>query len=76
MEGINKKARVITERAYGLKSASSLWTRLVLDLNIAAAAVGPTIQVLRAIAPRFDPYSQHLALKTGRAIVFPVFCDR
>ncbi len=26
-EGINNKARVITKRAYGLTSASSLWTR-------------------------------------------------
>ena len=32
VEGINNKARVITKRAYGLKSADSLWTRLILDL--------------------------------------------
>ena len=31
MEGINNKARVITKRTYGLKSAESLWTRLILD---------------------------------------------
>ena len=31
VEGINNKARVIVKRAYGLKSADSLWTRLVLD---------------------------------------------
>jgi hypothetical protein len=24
---------VITKRAYGLKSADNLWTRLILDLN-------------------------------------------
>ncbi len=30
VEGINNKARVITKRAYGLKSAKSLWDRLVL----------------------------------------------
>jgi transposase len=33
VEGINNKARVITKRAYGLKSADSLWSRLILDLN-------------------------------------------
>jgi transposase len=55
VEGINNKARVITKRAYGLKSASSLWTRLVLDLNLAAQAVGLTIQALRAIASAFRP---------------------
>ena len=31
VEGINNKARVITKRAYGLKSAAGLWTRLILD---------------------------------------------
>ena len=55
VEGINNKARVITKRAYGLKSASSLWTRLVLDLNLAAEAVGQTIPTLRAIAAAFRP---------------------
>lgn len=55
VEGINNKARVITKRAYGLKSASSLWTRLVLDLNLAAEAVGQTIAVLRALASAFRP---------------------
>jgi transposase len=33
VEGINNKARVITKRTYGLKSAESLWRRLILDLN-------------------------------------------
>jgi transposase len=55
VEGINNKARVITKRAYGLKSASSLWTRLVLDLNLAAKAVGPTIQAIHAITTAFRP---------------------
>jgi hypothetical protein len=30
VEGINNKARVITKRADGVKSAKSLWDRLVL----------------------------------------------
>jgi transposase len=55
VEGINNKARVITKRAYGLKSASSLWTRLVLDLNLAAEAVGQTIESLRTIVSAFRP---------------------
>jgi transposase len=55
VEGINNKARVITKRAYGLKSASSLWTRLVLDLNLASEAVGQTIEAIRAITSAFRP---------------------
>jgi transposase len=55
VEGINNKARVITKRAYGLKSATSLWTRLVLDLNLAAEAAGQTIEALRATASAFRP---------------------
>lgn len=55
VEGINNKARVITKRAYGLKSASSLWTRLVLDLNLAAEAIGQTIEEIRATVATFRP---------------------
>ena len=40
VEGINNKARVITKRAYGLRSAKSLWDRLILDLNRASQAIG------------------------------------
>jgi transposase len=49
VEGINNKARVIIKRAYGLKSADSLWTRLLLDLNRAAAVVLCTIAGLRTL---------------------------
>jgi transposase len=55
VEGINNKARVITKRAYGLKSASSLWTRLVLDLNLAAEAIGQTIAEIHEIVAAFRP---------------------
>jgi len=55
VEGINNKARVITKRAYGLKSATSLWTRLVLDLNLAAEAVGQSIEKLRATVSSLRP---------------------
>jgi transposase len=50
VEGINNKARVITKRAYGLKSADSLWTRLILDLNRAQDIVIHTIAGLRDLA--------------------------
>jgi transposase len=50
VEGINNKARVITKRAYGLKSAKSLWDRLILDLNRASQAIGYSIEHIRQIA--------------------------
>lgn len=50
VEGINNKARVITKRAYGLKTADSLWTRLLLDLNRAADIVQYTIANIHAFA--------------------------
>ena len=61
VEGINNKARVITKRAYGLKSADSLWTRLILDLNRAAEAVGYTIAQIKTIV-------------AGCRAVFGLFC--
>jgi transposase len=53
VEGINNKARVITKRAYGLKSADSLWTRLILDLNRAKDTVVHTIAALRQLVNGF-----------------------
>jgi transposase len=50
VEGVNAKARVITRRAYGLKTAAAVWTRLQLDLNLAHQAVRHTVQRLRALA--------------------------
>jgi transposase len=61
VEGINNKARVITKRAYGLKSADSLWTRLILDLNRAAEAVGYGIAAIKTIV-------------SGLRAVFGPFC--
>ncbi len=59
VEGINNKARVITKRTYGLKSADSLWTRLILDLNRAPEAIGWSIEQIRQMAhglkALFDP---------------------
>jgi transposase len=50
VEGINNKARVITKRTYGLKSAQSLWNRLILDLNQASEAIGWSIEEIRRMA--------------------------
>ena len=50
VEGINNKARVITKRTYGLKSAKSLWDRLILDLNRASQAIGYSIELIRQMA--------------------------
>ena len=50
VEGINNKARVITKRTYGLKSAQSLWNRLILDLNRASEAIGWSIEQIRQVA--------------------------
>jgi transposase len=53
VEGINNKARVITKRAYGLKSVESLWTRMILDLNRAEEAVGYTIAQIKGLVTAF-----------------------
>ena len=53
VEGINNKARVIVKRAYGLKSADSLWTRLILDLNRAKDVVRHTIGHIRELVAGF-----------------------
>ena len=59
VEGINNKAQVITKRSYGLKSADSLWNRLILDLNRASEAIGWSIEQIRQVAhglkALFDP---------------------
>ena len=59
VEGVNNKARVITRRSYGLKSATTLWDRLILDLNRASDAIGWSIDQIRQMASGlkalFDP---------------------
>lgn len=49
VEGINNKARVIVKRAYGVKSAGSLWTRLILDLNRAGEVVTHTVDQIHEL---------------------------
>jgi transposase len=53
VEGINNKARVILKRSYGLKSADSLWTRLILDLNRAKDIVLYTIGQMHELVAAF-----------------------
>jgi len=53
VEGINNKARVIVKRAYGLKSADSLWSRLILDLNRGKDLVLHTIGQIQELAAGF-----------------------
>ncbi len=59
VEGVNNQGRVITERGYGLKSAESLWKRLILDLNRASEVIGWSIEQIRQMASGlkalFDP---------------------
>ena len=53
VEGINNKARVIVKRAYGLKSADSVWTRLVLDLNRGRDVLRHTVEQIRGLVASF-----------------------
>jgi transposase len=53
VEGLNNKARVILKRSYGLKSADSLWTRLILDVNRAKDVVLYTIGQIRGLVAGF-----------------------
>jgi len=56
VEGINNKARVIVKRAYGLKSADSLWSRLILDLNWGKDLVRHTIGQIRELVAGFRAF--------------------
>jgi transposase len=49
VEGINNKARVIVKRSYGLKTAGTLWTRLILDLNWGRRMIGRTIEGVHSL---------------------------
>lgn len=52
VEGLNNKARVITKRCYGVKQTQTLWSRLCLDVNLAAEAVRFSVQRMRTIVNR------------------------
>ena len=53
VEGVNNKARVILKRSYGLRSADSLWTRLILDLNRAGDVVLYTLGQMHELVAGF-----------------------
>jgi transposase len=53
VKGINNTARVIVKRANGLKSADSVWTRLILDLNPKKDMVRHTIGQIRDLVAGF-----------------------
>lgn len=53
VEGLNNKARVIIKRAYGLKSAASLWARLVLEVNKVTQTARITIARVRELVDGF-----------------------
>jgi transposase len=56
VEGINTKVRVITRRAYGICKVSTLWTRMLLDVNWAAAKVGRSIFGIRELVGRIQTH--------------------
>lgn len=50
VEGLNNKARVIIKRCYGLKSVTTLWDRLRLDVNLASRVAAWTVAGIKHIA--------------------------
>jgi hypothetical protein len=50
---------VIVKRAYGLKSAESLWSRLILDLNrgkdVVRHTIGPIQELVVGFRALFSP---------------------
>ncbi len=44
---------MVTKRAYGIKLADTLWTRLFLDLDRAGEIVVQTVKSLRALVRQF-----------------------
>jgi transposase len=56
VEGLNNKLRVITRRSYGISSVTTLWTRVLLDVNWAAKKVGQSIADIRQLVGRIRAY--------------------
>lgn len=56
VEGLNAKIRVILRRAYGIQSITTLWTRVLLDVNWSWKCLGRTIPALRQMASRIQAY--------------------
>ena len=56
VEGINNKIRTIMRRGYGLHKMTTLWTRVLLDVNWAWKKVGRTIAGLRGLVSRIQAH--------------------
>jgi transposase len=56
VEGINNKIRTIMRRGYGLHKMTTLWTRVLLDVNWAWKKVGRTITALRGLVSRIQAH--------------------
>jgi transposase len=56
VEGINTKIRLVLRRGYGIRNLTTLWSRVLLDVNWAAKKLGPTIADLRQLVGRIQSY--------------------
>jgi transposase len=54
VEGLNTKIRVVLRRGYGIRSITTLWTRVLLDVNWAWRKAGRTITALRGLVSRIE----------------------
>lgn len=54
VEGINTKIRVVLRRGYGIRNLTTLWTRVLLDINWAVRKVGLTILAIRRLVGRIQ----------------------
>lgn len=54
VEGLNTKVRVVLRRGYGIPTLTTLWQRLLLDVNWAWKKLGQTIRNLRALVCRIQ----------------------
>ncbi|QVL30285.1 transposase [Telmatocola sphagniphila] len=56
VEGLNTKIRVVLRRSYGIQSLTTLWTRILLDVNWAAKKLGPTIAEIRGFVNQIQKH--------------------
>jgi transposase len=54
VEGLNTKIRVVLRRSYGIRNLTTLWSRVLLDVNWAAKRLGPTIAGIRQLVSRIQ----------------------
>jgi transposase len=54
VEGLNNKIRVAMRRGYGIRNLTTLWTRVLLDINWSWKKLGQTIQGLRTFVSRIQ----------------------